>query len=47
MDGEMNIAINTATWLASVKEAGSITTLIGENIGITIPMAINIPVNAS
>jgi hypothetical protein len=37
-DGEMNMAINTGTWLASVKEAGSKTNF-GANIGIIIPIA--------
>ena len=33
--------------LASVKEAGSMIILIGENVGIIIPTAINIPAKAS
>jgi len=37
--GEINIAINTATWLARVKDAGSMVIFIGETIGITIPIA--------
>ena len=45
--GEMNIAIKTGTWLARVKEAGSIMILMGENIGITMPMAISMPASAS
>jgi hypothetical protein len=36
--GDINIAINIATWLASVNDAGSIVILIGEIIGITIPI---------
>ena len=44
--GEINIAIKMATWLARVKEAGSRMILTGENSGMTIPTAINIPVSA-
>ncbi|MDF2486476.1 MAG: hypothetical protein K0R46_2644 [Herbinix sp.] len=37
--GEINIAINIATWLASVKDAGSMM-ILGANIGIAIPSAL-------
>ena len=37
--GDINIAIKIGTWLASVKEAGSITILSGENVGMIIPKA--------
>lgn len=40
--GDINIAINTATWLAKVKDAGSINIFKGENIGMIIPTAHNI-----
>jgi hypothetical protein len=43
MSGEMNIAINIATWLANVNEAGSSMIFIGENIGIMMPTAIKRP----
>lgn len=36
--GEINMAMKIGTWLASVKEAGSIT-IFGANIGIIIPIA--------
>jgi len=39
VNGEMNIAIKIATWLASVKDAGSSVILMGEIIGITMPNA--------
>jgi hypothetical protein len=38
--GEINIAIKIGTWLANVKDAGSITIFKGENIGIMIPIAL-------
>ena len=41
--GEINIAMNIATWLAKVNDAGSITILIGENIGMIKPIAISKP----
>jgi len=43
----MNIAMKIATWLAKVKEAGSITILTGENMGIINPIAISKPDMAS
>lgn len=39
VEGEINIDIKIATWLASVKDAGSSVILIGEIIGIIIPIA--------
>ncbi|BCJ96791.1 hypothetical protein acsn021_43600 [Anaerocolumna cellulosilytica] len=39
--GDINIAIKIGTWLANVKDAGSRIILIGENIGIDIPIAHN------
>jgi hypothetical protein len=39
VSGEINIAINIATWLASVNDAGSSTTLIGDTSGIKMPIA--------
>jgi len=41
--GDMNIAIKITTWLAKVNEAGSITILTGETIGIITPIAISKP----
>jgi hypothetical protein len=37
----MNIAIKVATWLARVNEAGSNVILIGDIIGIRIPIEHN------
>ena len=45
--GEMNIAMKITTWLAKVNDAGSITILIGENIGIIKPIAISKPAMVS
>lgn len=39
-NGEKNIAMNTGTWLARVKDAGPIT-ILGITIGIKIPNPIN------
>jgi len=47
MVGEMNIAMNITTWLAKVNDAGSITILIGENMGIIKPTAISKPAMVS
>ena len=41
--GEMNMAIKTATWLATVKEAGGMTILSGEIMGIRMPTAVRSP----
>lgn len=38
--GEKNIATNTGTWLAKVKDAGPMT-ILGITMGMTIPMPIN------
>jgi hypothetical protein len=39
--GDINIAMKIGTWLAKVKEAGSITNLNGEYIGIMMPIALS------
>ena len=41
-DGEMNMPIKMATWLASVKDMGPMATL-GMNMGMTMPMAHSSP----
>jgi hypothetical protein len=40
-NGEINIAIKMGTWLAKVKEAGSMMSFNGENIGIIMPIALS------
>jgi hypothetical protein len=42
ISGDINIAIKIATWLASVKDAGSMI-IFGANIGIIIPIALKRP----
>lgn len=37
------MAIKTATWLATVKEAGGMTILSGEIMGIRMPTAVRSP----
>ena len=40
--GDMNIAMKIGTWLANVKDAGSMIIFAGEYIGMMIPIALSI-----